>query len=579
MIRVFTRTNRLATWFETTTRPGWVLAGVILLLLGWTLPGGFVIDDYRHLRLMQDYRAGRITTLDLYRFLRNDSENHALRAGAYYPWWVGDDVRYQHFRPLAEWFLYGEYRLFGPRPVGFRAASLALYITGSLLAMRLFREFVGDEPTARWAALFYAVAACHAAPAMFVSMQCDLLALILVSASMLAMARFIRSGGFVTVGCAVLFFGLALGTKESALPVAVLPLVLGTLVCEKGEDRRRAVAGSALLMGTGACWLTYYAVSGYGSNIAVMLDPFHAPLQYVAELPGRITVLLATWLVPVNPFFFYLRPFGRPWIVGFAFVGLVTLCLMGWLVRRVGARAAAMSIWVLAFLPLLACTVPDDRNMLLPSMGFAVLGALWLRLPARRPAAGRRHLPLILFAAAQIPAFAGTAVAMRFMETQSREALEGARTAFGRPTAQGDYIFFLNACYDWQLLFGQYCFETLHGAQSAKVVFLSDVRHVVVNCLDARTLRIEAAKDPLISGFLGAMGEGRSRKRHEGDEYDAGEFKSRIARMKNGEVWAIEVRFARPLDDDAYRFFWCRIGRPPEPVKLSGAESFAAQGV
>ena len=50
-------------------------------------------------------------------------------------------------------------------------------------------------------------------------------------------------------------------------------------------------------------------------------------------------------------------------------------------IKRLAAGVAAMALWAAAFLPLLACTIPDDRVMVLPSIGLAFLGAAWMTRP------------------------------------------------------------------------------------------------------------------------------------------------------------------------------------------------------
>ncbi|MBI5763169.1 MAG: hypothetical protein HZA51_06560 [Planctomycetes bacterium] len=640
-MRIF---HRIIHWYETCSRPWLVVAGLVVLLYGWTVPGGFFIDDFRHLRFMREFRDGGRGELGLYRFLRSDAENAAMRGEGYYPWWVGDDVRYQHSRPWAERWLYRQYAMFGDQAWPYHVVSLAMYVVGVLTVGRLFRLLLPGEREARWAALIFAVAGSHAVSVVFVSMQCDLLGLLLIGAAMCMAIRFVRDAGAWRLPIAILCYWLALGAKESSLPTALLPALagwalatgkagrdarptMGTMVVRQGVARRGVIA-SALLLAVGVIWLASYARGGYGANNAWMLDPLRAPGHYFSELWTRAGILLSTWLLPVNPFLFYLRRIGVPFFPYLAGVGVVTLAVFVWITMQRVAQAAAWVIWTVAFLPLLVCTVPDDRNMLLPGVGFAAMGAMWMGLEkaqrhkgteAQRgegnnreqgtgngeqgtgnsgegEARGVRWIPVFLFILAQVPTGVATAYFVGRTQATVERNLAGGLAAFGRPVRGGDHIVFLNIDNDAQVLFAQYMLDwqmaggdrsvgagpTVTGDRGfaasnprlaprgsdsgVRVSFLTDIRNPKVTRVDDHTLRLEGVEEPMLAGFLGAMGRPRGRERREGDEVDAGAYTVRITRMKDGDVWGIEARFKESLSSDSVRLMRCVVGLAPERV-------------
>ncbi len=607
---------RIFKWYESCSRPWVVVAGLVILLYGWTVPSGFFIDDFRHLRFMREFQEGGRRELGLYRFLRSDAENAAMRGEGYYPWWVGDDVRYQHSRPWAERWLYQQYSLFRDWAFPYHAVSLAMYVAGVLIVGRLFRLMLPEERDARWAALIFAVAGSHAVSVVFVSMQCDLLGLLLIGTAMCLAIRFVRDAGVWRLPIATLCYWLALGAKESSLPTAILPALagwamvagkagrdacpaLGARVLQPGVARRGVIA-SALLLAVGVIWLASYARGGYGANTAWMLDPLRAPGHYFSELWTRAGILLSTWLLPVNPFLFYLRRFGVPFFPYLAGVGVVALAVFMWIAARRGAQAMVWVIWTVAFLPLLVCTVPDDRNMLLPGVGFAALGAIWMGMEKGQRGEGNREqgtgnrgeggacgvrwIPLILFILAQVP----TAIATGHFVGQTQATVErnlaGGLAALERPVRRGDHIVFLNIDNDAQVLFAQYMLDwqmaggdrsagagpTVTGDRGSdfgvRVSFLTDIRNPMVTRIDDHTLRLEGVEEPMLAGFLGAMGRPRGRERHEGDEVDAGAYTVRITRMKDGDVWGIEARFKEGLSSDSVRLMRCEVGANPRRI-------------
>lgn len=553
------RRNRLAAWFETTRRPRWVLLGVLFLLYGRSLGWGFVIDDARHLSLLEDYHQSRRASLGLYKFLVSDEENRQARKLGWFPWWVGDDLRYQHWRPVSEAVLYAQFATWGRSPLGYRVVGLALYALGVLSVLAFFRIISRDEKLARWATLVFAVMAGHAIPAVFISAQSDVLALSLIAGCLALAASFVRSGGWPSIAVCVVLYALALGTKEACLPVCVLPALFSMMPWERPGARTRALAATAVLLLVGLVWLGCYASGGFGANTLAMLDPLRDPVTYLAALPGRAVVLLSSLVIPLNPFAFYLRPRGEPYIYVYCAIGLSALILLirsVWRHDRGRRGVAPMLLWMAPFIPLLVCTVPDDRIMVLPSIGFAFVVGAWI---TRGPTDGRRHrsgLAIVWFVVIQAAAALGATQVIRFIETDSKASLEAAVVGFGRPLASGDRIFFVNDTLDSRVLFTQLHIEALTDVPDVKAAYLSDSENPEVHRVDERTLRIEDDAEGLLASFIGMMGTSRDRPKRVGDTFDAGEFTARVVSVADGRVTAVDLRFRRPLDCDAYRFYW-----------------------
>lgn len=553
------RRNRIAVWFETTRRPGLVLVGVVFLLYSRTLGWGFVLDDHRHFRILEDYHEGARDSLGLYRFLVSDEGNREARVAGWYVWWMGDDLRYQHCRPISEWFLYAQYMVLGAHPFGYRLVGLTLYAVGVVLVLALFRVIGGDERLSRWAALVFAVLAGHTVPVIFVSAQSDVLALVLGGGAMLAAAHFVRCGRWGYLGISGALYLFSLGCKEACLPLAVVPVCFALLSWEKSGGARRALGCAMLLTFVGLVWFSFYVRGDYGANNSLMLDPIHAPLDYLAALPGRALVLLSSLLIPVNPFIFYLSSSSDVGLLVYSVVGTIALVLFAltlWRHHRRQRGIAVFVLWILPFLPLLVCTTPDDRVMVLPSIGFAFLVGAWMTRLGPQGVTRLRRLPLVLFVFIQAFFTLSVSQVMRMIELETKASLRVAIDGFGRTLEPGDCVFFVNGTHNLHVLFVQFCFERMAGVRGTMAAFLSDVANPVVSPVDAHTLRIRNEDEGLLSGFLGAMGTSRNRPKREGDVFDAGELKGRIVEMSDGVVREVELRFRKPLTDDSYRFYW-----------------------
>jgi len=580
--------HRIAVWFEQHRRPGLVVAALIFVLYAPFVSGGFVIDDHRILRHLEEYDRGLRPELDLYKFLAGGEENRRLRAEGWYPWWLADEVRYRHLRPVSEAVIYGEYRLFHRNPIGYRCVSLILYALGCGLIMALFRRVGGDERIARWGGVIYAVAAAHAIPVVFVSAQCDLLALVLGLGAMLLAIRYLHGGAAAWLAAAAGLFALGMGTKEAILALTTAPLAMWLTIRDRPGALRRAMACSALFGAIGIAFLGFYVRGGYGSNASVMLDPVHAPLDYLISMPGRVVVLLVTWFISINPFVFYFRP---EWTIGlyiYGAIGGIAVAAVGvtlWRHHRRQRGVATMALWTLPFLPLLACTVPDDRIMMLPGIGLTFLAAAWVTRPHGDGSRRLQTLPGVMFISSQIVAMLIVAGIMAWIGQDSRRVLESAlataridsrapgdaNSSSGATSSQSDLcIFFVNAARDFQPLFAQDAARAMRGGADVRVTYLTDVPEPTVVRLDEHTLRISADGRGMLGRFLGLMGRVRGRPRRIGDQWDAGEFMGRITRMVGEDVREAELTFKDPLDSPRYRFLRSTVSGPVEVVRFSG---------
>lgn len=554
------RRNRIAIWFETTRRPGFVLAGLILLLYGRSLGWGLVLDDWHHFQSLEAFHDGKRTSLELYRFLVSDEHNQAARESGLIPWWVDDELRYQHWRPVSEWFLYGEYLLFGRNPFGYRSISLILYMIGVRCVLALFREVSGSERLSRWGALVFSVLTGHAIPIVFISAQSDLVALVLSTTAMLFGARFLRSGGGGRAALSAACYAMALGSKEACLALAAIPLSFWIMPEESRFSKQRILALSALLTSLGLIWLGSYVVHDYGSNSVVMLNPVSDPLEYLSALPGRLLLLLSSLMIPVSPFIFYLRPRGEALLFAYCIIGAAGWILLARILWRRHRRQPgmwSMVLWILPFLPLLVCTVPDDRVMILPGIGFAFLVATWMTHPSKENTRPLRKAPLLLFVLLQGACATGVSQLMRIVEADCAAFTQSVAEGFDRELAPGDCAFFLNVGRDWEVLFAQTHIESSQGINGIRASFLTDAEHVTIRRIDDHTLRIQTGDEGLFTSYLGMLGTRRGPPRREGDVHDAGELAGRIVKVERGIVREVEIRFREPLESDRYRFFRC----------------------
>ena len=68
----------------------------------------FVLDDHRCVRHLREYHEGARESLDIYAFIWGGERNVEARRAGWYPWWITEELRYRHLRPVSEWMLYAK---------------------------------------------------------------------------------------------------------------------------------------------------------------------------------------------------------------------------------------------------------------------------------------------------------------------------------------------------------------------------------------------------------------------------------------------------------------------------------------
>lgn len=552
---------------QSSALPIWLLSGIVVLF-GYSLVFGFMLDDYHCLAVMAEYESGQRDNLHFYQFINGGESNAAARRDGSFAWWLGDDVKYRHWRPLAEYTLYGQYQLFGRNAIGYRLVSLFLYWLGCCLLLRLFRHLTQSEMAARWAIVFFLVHAAHAIPISFISSQADIVAMVLVTISLLSIFlganRKVRlSGGQTTLAFVVggIIYAIALGFKESVLPVAVLPAWVAW--CAKDRFQfRRAISASVILTSIGLVWLYFYSQGNYGSNTAVMLDPIQRTGEYLLGLPGRSLILLTALAVPINPFIFYFRPYGVVGLYLFCALGVVLILKFApHIFRLIGRTAFTLALgWILVFLPLLVCTVPDDRIMLLPSIGFAALIGSWLAKSRQGDAPNRRLLGYLGIHAVVTVSVIGIMGAVGYRIEQNLQSMVDHVDSI----QPGDSLLLVNSQFDPQVLFGQQTLEAMIDRDDVRFTCLSESEHPRAERVDGRTLRL-IDESGFFSGFLGAMGTSRAQPKQLGEVFDAGYYRATLSKVEGERVTEILIEFDEPLDSSRYHFFWGGALGKPEP--------------
>ena len=323
---------------------------------------------------------------------------------------------------LATYFL--DRALYGLRPAGWRATSLALHLGCAALLAFLLRRLTGRDFPAAAAGLLFALHPATSEAVHAPGFRADVLCLFFTLAFL---HGYLVEGPRAGLGRFMGWVGLALAllAKETAV---VAPLVLGALMVlfpsAFPARRRTLVVGWAASAGLAALFFALWlalpvdlqAAGGTwnGESLRFPSTVFSAPALWTRTL----RLMLVPWPLNVTPGF---EPVESAASVRFALgLGWLALCGWGaWKARRAAPDLSLGLLWMLAFFlpvsnlwPLLHPVA--DRYLYPVAAGFAIAGAWILSQQSRR---GRR------LGLASLAAVYALLLSMRIGQWASPEAL------------------------------------------------------------------------------------------------------------------------------------------------------------
>jgi hypothetical protein len=483
----------------------WYLAvvalGVFLRLPALRL--GFYVDDYLHqLALHGDLP---LRPWSLFDFGTADEWRHVEGVGTF-PWWTSPDWKVRFFRPLASLSMGLDHALYGARPAGYHATSLALFAALLFAAHGLYRALGLSRRAALGALALLAASHVSALPAAWIANRNSLLAVLFTVLAVAAIARHetwgrARAGAAALAACV-----LAALSKESGVAAFLLVALWLALERRRTDEpglRRWAARSALAALGLGAVYTAALAAAGFGTRSLFYATPRSEPARYAANLARLATAGLLALVTPfVSDRLTFDPSTTRPAVVA-ALVVVVPLAL--WMGRALrGAPAAGfLALWIaITLLPQGAAPI-SDRLLLGPSIASSALLALLFadafragraRLVPARLAGGLVVLSAGVLSALLVPVMIG------LLARLSHDERETVLTADVGPRALGRREVFVMQVGDPVVAF---TIHTLWG-------FLSDDRDLRFHVLqigrrgfawtreDARTFVLESTGRPFL---------------------------------------------------------------------------------
>ncbi|HKU37792.1 MAG TPA: hypothetical protein VJR89_06590 [Polyangiales bacterium] len=348
-----------------------------LLLVAPCLLSGFTLDDFALLEQLSnhaDKRWAGSAPFDLFRWV-DPAHTHALMDRGGLSWWLYDRALLSFMRPLSSLSHSFDYALW---PNSAFAAHLHSWLWFALLlvaAAAAYRSLIANRWTAGVAAAMFALDSAHGATVSWISNRNALISGTFAIAALLCHHRARSGAGRSYAWLAWLSLGASLFASELGVSGAAF-LAAYALWYERGAWKNRALslAPYALVI---FGWAAARGAGQYGSigGFASYVDPLHEPVRFLAMLPGRVIMLIASQLTHLSADLYSLSDLGvRPFVLAAGVLGCAALGWFLWPSLRNDRTSRFFCLaGVLSALPL-AGSMAADR--LLTLVGFGLLPAL-----------------------------------------------------------------------------------------------------------------------------------------------------------------------------------------------------------
>ena len=500
----------------------------------------------------------------------------ALKNTGAFPWFFAPDFRMAFFRPLSSALLALDHRLFGLRPLGYRVHGVIWFL---LLAagLGLLLHRLLPPGLAALALTLFLVSGIHG-PLSWTATRHIVIAAALGVFGLYFHVRW-RQDGWLS-GRVLSLIALALSLTGGEAALGAFAYVFAYEAFGAGDGRATRVRASLPPALLALAYLSLYRVIGFGASASSgYLNPLDEPLRFLAELPGRLAVILGGMVVGGNVDLWVLRPPLRPFMI---LAGAVLAALFAVLLRAAGRSAAEPERravrWLLAGAVLSAVpftgTPIGSRCLVVPWIGGAAALALvlhgWWTILRREPGIGKRLaggacvlLAVIHLALAPVQRLAAPFILQRMMSTRLAAAM--AVPALARERIAGKTVVLLTAP-DIVVGFHSYFYRQLFRLPmpSAWRVLAWAPCAFRFRRLDAHTLAMATVG-----------GEVSSLRLRTGDIIRLQDMQATVTGHDANGITRAEFRFAVPLDDPRLNFLAWRDGRLQHvPPPALGAELF-----
>lgn len=346
-----------------------ILLGVLLSLP--TLRSGLVLDDYYQRILLMTGGNGNVFEFSN----RGIATLEAPMQSGVLPWWMYPDSKSTFYRPVAQWLMELDYRLWPDSLPLMHLHSVLWYGMAVLVAGLTYRQFMPTRWAAGLAAVLFAVDSAHS-PA--VEWLANRNAMVSMSVALLALLCHRQHRSYWQIAAYALFAS-SLACGESAL--AITGYFFAYEVCLSDRRWYQRVLRLLPYALIAIAWLAFWKYQGYGTaGPGWYIDPTHEPAYFLHKMISRFPAYLVgqIFLPPVEIFLFTENSGLYAYTLVYAFIAVALLSWLFMPLLRSSRLARFYGLGMLIAVIPICCSMPVSRSLWFVGFGATGLVALFI---------------------------------------------------------------------------------------------------------------------------------------------------------------------------------------------------------
>jgi len=358
-----------------------VLVLVVFVFYVHTFNSGFMFDDYAQQEMLKRIKNNQ-REMNMFNFITTPEEVKYFTQMTAIPWWTSPKWSLKYFRPVATFSHLIDYSLWGSNPLPYHVNNVIWYAMLVLLVYLLYLPFSNHAAMAFCGALVFALEPCHYFTVRWAASRNDIICATFLVASLIFYLRFHRRGKALSGAVFIIFYLLALLTKELAFLFPVLVVAYDLISYKRVREMIRCRWKTYLVLSViNSVYLAFYQAYDYGSYWYGETSFKNYLLEFLkASSLYLISLFYGGVIAALSP-----EVFSRYWFV--LVPALLFLCWISYLIwkqRKHYPEVNLFFLWIVLLLPFIVVPPINDRLLLIPSIGYAYLAALAIFKVAKR---------------------------------------------------------------------------------------------------------------------------------------------------------------------------------------------------
>lgn len=347
----------------------------VILALVLSIPSiniGLMVDDFLHKAILNGTspisKPDDLSLFGLFSFLAG-SPNRITKIIdlGLLPWWTDYDAKITFFRPLTEFTLWLDYKLWPNFPQLMHVQSIVWYL--SILFM--YKKWLTEEETPQWsslAVLLFAISGAHSIPVAWIACRSILIATFFGLISLQYHQRWIREKNKSNLVKSIIFLMFSLLGGEYGLSTLAFIISYAVWMVDGGVRQKIKSILPATIFTT--IWVFLYSLSGFGAkNSDLYIDPINDLSNFIQNALIRVPEMLTGHFTGIT---LYSIPSGKTGHLVAYLIGIVFFLPTLPVIKKSKKARYYLTAAILSLIPVCAI-VAQDRLLFFSGIGISAI--------------------------------------------------------------------------------------------------------------------------------------------------------------------------------------------------------------